>query len=464
MNDISAAAVASESGLTLSGQLAVHAVTTRYDAIPQAARDAAKLFMLDTLAVSWVGSDAPGCREAHGLLVDEGGRADSTAWVYGGRLPAASAAFINGMSASALDYDSIGRGAAVHINIAVLPAALAIAQKQHASGRDFLSALVIGSDLVYRLGVAAERPNRGFHYTATLGVFGAAAAAARLLGFDAGATQHALGIAFFQAAGTQQANIQPSLCKRMLSAFAARSGVYSALLAQRGITAPSEVIEGKFGFYSLYQAGDPNRLLDELGRRFDGVNVSIKKYPSCGCNHTTIEAVLKLIRQYDLKPDDVQSVEVTVTPYIERIVGGAYDPSHDPQVAAQFNLRYTVACLLVRRKLGLAEIQPDAARDPTIAAHIPKVSLKVDAEQTGNRGPVVVRMRTKTHGEISCRVKDVRGGTDDPFTPAEIDEKFDECFRRGVRPLNAEQIAALTKRVREVETLPDMAAFFDGIC
>ena len=464
MNDISAVRVARESALTLSGQLARHAAATRFDAIPQAALDAAKLFMLDTLAVAWAGSDAPGCREAHALLVDEGGRADSTAWVYGGMLPAASAAFINGMSASALDYDSIGRGAAVHINIAVLPAALAIAQKRHASGRDFLAALVIGSDLVYRLGVAAARPNRGFHYTATLGVFGAAAAAARLLGLDATATQHALGIAFFQSAGTQQANIQPSLCKRMLSAFAARSGVYSALLAQRGITAPNEVIEGKFGFYSLYQPGDPQRLVEELGRRFDGVNVSIKKYPSCGCNHTTIEAVLKLIRQYDLKPDDVQSVEVTVTPYIERIVGGAYDPSHDPQVAAQFNLRYTVACLLVRRKLGLAEIQPDAARDPAIAAHIPKVSLKVDTEQTGNRGPVVVRMRTKSHGEISCGVKDVRGGADDPFTQAEIDEKFDECFRRGVRPLDAEQITALTKRVHEVEKLPDMAAFFDGIC
>ena len=133
-------------------------------------------------------------------------------------------------------------------------------------------------------------------------------------------------------------------------------------------------------------------------------------------------------------------------------------------VAAQFNLRYTVACVLVRRKLGLAEIEEDAARDPAIAAHIPKVSLKVDSAQTGNRGPVVVRMRTKTHGEISCRVQDVRGGADDPFTPAELDEKFDECLRRGVRPLDAKQIAVLTKRVREVETLPDMSAFFDGIC
>jgi len=463
MNDSSATGVTGQSA-TLSGQLARHVAGTRFEAMPPAVLDAAKLFMLDTLAVAWAGSDAPGCREAHALLVDESGRADSTAWVYGGSLPAMSAAFINGMTSSALDFDSIGRKANVHINIAVLPAALAIAQKQHASGRDFLAAAVIGSDLVYRLGVSAEYPNRGFHYTGTFGVFGAAAAAARLLGLDADKTQQALGLAFAQAAGTQQSNIQPSLAKRMLSAFAARSGVYAALLAQRGITAPSEVIEGKFGFYQLYQAGDPVRLLEELGRRFEGVNVNIKKYPSCGCNHTTIDAMLKLTREYDLKPDDVQSVEVTITPYMNRIVGGEYDPSHDAQVAAQFNMRYTVACVLMRRKLGLAEIQEDVARDPAIAAHIPKVTIKVNSALKSSRGPSVVRIRSKKHGEISCTVEDVRGGPDAPFTPQEIDEKFDECFRLGARPLATEQIAMLTQRVRTVETLPDMAAFFDDIC
>jgi len=110
--------------------------------------------------------------------------------------------------------------------------------------------------------------------------------------------------------------------------------------------------------------------------------------------------------------------------------------------------------------IGL-EVVPEAVKVMKAAA---EMSLRVDPGQTGNRGPVVARMRTKTHGESSCRVKDVRGGADEPFTPAEIDGKFDECFRRGVRPLDAERIGVLMKRVREVETLPDMAASFDGIC
>lgn len=193
--------------------------------MPQANWDAASLLMLDTLAVAWAGADAPGCTQTHALLAEEGGREDASVWAHGGRLPAASAAFINSMTAAAIEYDSIGLGVAVHAYIAVLPAALSVAERQHATGRDYLTALVLGCDIAHRFAASAAYPNRGFHYTAVMGGFGAAAACARLLGLSVEQTQHALGIAFLQACGTQQANVQPSLSKRMLSAFAARSGV-----------------------------------------------------------------------------------------------------------------------------------------------------------------------------------------------------------------------------------------------
>jgi len=463
MNDTTLDSARSQAGLTLSHRLAQHAVTTDYDAIPKAALDAARLFMLDTLAVAWAGSDAPGCREAHALMVDEGGRADSTVWSHGGRLPAAAAAFVNSMAASALDYDSIGRAAAVHVNIAVLPAALAIAERERSSGKAFLAALTIGADVMYRIGSAAKSPNRGFHYTGAFGGFGAAAAAAHLLGLDADTAGHALGIAFMQASGTQQANIEPSLSKRMLSAFAARAGVYAALLAQRGVTAPREVFEGRFGLYALYQEGDPVQLLAELGKRFDNLHFAIKLYPSCGCNHTTIDGMLDLVQRHDLAPDDVLSVEVTVPPYVDSLVGGAYDPSGDAQVAAQFNIRYTVACVLVRRRLGLAEISERVARDPEIARHIGKVSVKVDATQTRNRGPIVIRMQTRSHGELTTRVEDVRGGPASPISEADAEAKFTECFGLGVRPLSDAQRKTLAQRVREIEKVEDMSTFFDGI-
>ena len=463
MNDMSRVA-AEQEAVSISHRLASHAATTPYAAIPADVRDTAKLYMLDTLAVAWAGSDAPGCPEAHALQVDEGGRADSTAWAYGGKLSASSAAFINGMSSSALDYDSLGRDAPVHVNIAVLPAALAVAEKEHASGADFLAALVVGSDIVCRLGAAAKHPPRGFHYTAAFGIFGAAAAAARLMRLDAVTTRHALGLAFIQAGGTQQANIEPSLAKRLLSAFAARSGVYAALLAQRGITAPAHAIEGEFGLYKLYQDGSPERLLDALGSRFDSAALSIKQFPSCGCNHTTIAGMLDLVRKYDLQPDDVESINITVSPYMDRIVGMPYDPSGDAQVAAQFSIRYSAACVLVRRRLGLAEIQEAAARDPEINRHVGKVTLQIDPTLTSSRGPVVIRLRTQRHGELATTVAHVPGSREAPLTEAQVNEKFDECFRLGTRPLSKEQIATLTARVHGLEQFPDMASFFSGIC
>ena len=464
MNDPAVLPFVDSKAVSLSHDLARHIASTPYSAIPESAIAAAKFFTLDTLAVAWAGSSAPGCREAYELLVNEGGRGDATAWAYGGRLPLQAAAFINGMSSAALDYDALGRDSPVHVMVSVLPAALAVAEREQLDGKAFLTALVLGSDVMCRLGAAASHPHKGWSYTSVLGTFGAAAAAARLLRLDTVKTRHALGMAFLQSAGTQQFNIEPSLSKRMLSAFAARAGVYAALLAQRGLTAPSEVIEGKFGLYSLYQGGDPESMLAGLGSEFRSSDLSIKKYPSCGCNHTAIEGTLQLVRQYDLKPDDVSSIEVTVTPYIERIVGGVYDPSGDAQVAAQFNIRYSIACALVRRKLGLAEIEADSARDPAILRHIDKVTVLVNRTLNSERGPVLVKMVTRTNGEVSRYVEHVPGSRESPLTEEEVKLKARECFALGVRPLSGQQMEALGSRIAAIEQSRNMAALFEGVC
>lgn len=464
MTDLTLGAPELRASDSLSHQLAKHVAETAPSSIPPAALDSAKLFLLDTLSVAWAGSDAPGCREAHDLLASEGGRPDATAWAFGSRLPLPAAAFINGMTSAALDYDALGRDSPVHVNVTVLPTALAVAERERSSGSDFLAAAVIGSDVMCRLGASASHPHRGWSYTSALGVFGAAAAASRLLKLDATATRHALGLAFIQASGTQQANIEPSLTKRMLSAFAARGGVFAAMLAQRGITAPKEVIEGKFGLYRLYQEGDATRLLNGIGTRFDSSALSVKKYPSCGCNHTAIEAVLRLVQQNDLSSDDVISINAIVPPYVERIVGGKYDPSGDAQVAAQFNIRYSIACALVRRKLGLTEIQSAAARDPAILQHIGKISVEVDSSRTGERGPVTIKMKTRAQGEIVCRVDHVPGSTEAPLTNTEIQQKLNECFALGVRPLQSDQVRVVTEKVHSIEKVADMSKFFDGLC
>lgn len=449
---------------TVSARIAAHVAGLQYERLPARIVEHAKLLMLDTLAVAWAGSDAPGCREVHDLFATDGGASQATCWAYGTRLPAAEAAFINGATAAALDYDSFGRDAPVHTNVVILPVAMAMAEWLRSPGRDFLCALVAGNDLVCRIAGSLTPPHRGFAYTSVLTVLGAAAAASRLMGLDAVTTRHALGLAYQQAGGTQQANLEPALAKRLLSAFPARAGILAARLAARGITAPAEIFEGKLGFHALYQPGDPQRVLDGLGERFDSDAVSIKGYPSCSCNHTAIAGMLALVAEHGLTADDILSVEVAASPYIAQLVGAPYEPGDDPQVSAQFSIRYSIACAVLRGRLGLAEIEPQAALDPSLRAFAAKVTVRPEPAFSGTRGPVVLRVASRRHGLLERRVDHVPGSADAPLGPAAIDAKFDECLGRGVQPLDPACIRTLRERISTLEANDDLSTFFDGIC
>lgn len=444
----------------IADAIARHIVDLRFESLSPGALAAAKRLMLDTLVVAWAGSDAPGSSDVKALLAEQGGRAESSIWGYGGRLPAPAATFLNGMFAAALDYDGINT---VHADIVTLPAALALAERGHASGRSFVTAFIIGSDLCCRLGAATVPPHRGWFNSSVFGVFGAAATGAKLLGLDAGATRHALGIALSQAAGTQQANVEQALTKRMQSAFAAQAGVFSALLAARGVTAPRETFDGKFGLYQLYQPGNPETILDGLGQRFEHENTTIKKYPSCACNHAAIEATLQIVNEHDIKPEDVISVETTLSPLMHRLVGAPFDPSENPQVTAQFSVQYSVACAILRRRLVIADIQDDAVLDPAIRALTRRIRVIVDETNKGSRVPAEVAIATRRHGTIRRRAEKFPWGHEDLPPEEALNEKFRDCMRYAAKPLTPSQMDLLVGRVREIENIPDMAEFFSSI-
>ena len=445
---------------SISQSIADHIVACGYAELPASAVRAAKTLMLDTLAVAWAGSNAPGSADVQSLLAGEGGRGDGSVWAYGGKLPAASATFLNSMFGGALDYDGVNT---VHADIVALPAALSVAEREHASGREFLAAYVIGSDLCSRFGGSITGQHKGWFTTSIYGVFGAAATAAKLLRLDSTATRHALGIALSQAAGTQQSNIEQALTKRIQGALAARAGVFSALLAGRGITAPREAIEGKFGLYALYQEGNPLKVLDGLGERFEHENTAIKKYPCCACSHASLEAALHLVREYDLKPADVTAIEVTHSPFMHRLVGAPFKPGDNPQVSAQFSVQYAVACALARRRMSVADLEDSAILDPGIKDIAQRVRIVIDDANKSSRNPATVTMTTREHGTITRTTEKFPWSPQDPPSAAALSEKLDACFASGVKPLTTERKARLIQRVQDIEGVSDMSEFFAGI-
>ena len=448
--------------MSLTRVVAEHVANTRADAIPADALTAGKTFMLDTLGVAWAGATAPGIAAAHSVQLAEGGKADSSIWALGGRLPATAAAYLNSSLAAALDYDSVHQRGQVHADIVALPAALAVAQRQHATGAEFLAAYVIGVDLICRLGMSVTR-NPGWFMTSVHGAFGAAAAAARLLRLDADRTANALGIVLSQTGGTQQALTEKSLTKRLQAGFSARAGVQAAMLAQAGITGPKAALEGPFGFYKLYVEGDPGKVTAELGSRFEIVNTTTKKYPSCTCNHTLIEGAIELMQERGLKAEDIESVEVFVSPFMNQLIGAPFDTSGDLQVTAQFSAQYSVASAIVRRKLGIAEIQESAVVDPKIGDLARRVKVTVDESNKEKFAPTEMVFRIKGGVEIRRRMEHVPGTPELPMSQSAHEQKFLECTSQGPSALPPEKRRELIERTRTVLTMPDMADFFAEI-
>jgi 2-methylcitrate dehydratase PrpD len=446
----------------ISRQIVEHVAGTRPDSISAEVIEAAKRLMLDTLGVAWAGSSAPGIPQTRELVANEGGKAESVVWAYGDRLPATAAAFLNGSLAAALDYDSVHQAGQVHADIIALPAAFAVAQREHVGGLEFIAALAVGSDLICRLGKSAHK-NSGWFSTSIHGVLGAAAASARLLHLDTDATANALGIALSQVAGTQQALIEKTLAKRLQSGFAARAGVLSALLASSGITGPKEVLEGKFGFYVMYENGSPEMVLDGLGSSYEILNTTTKKYPSCTCNHTLIEGVIQIVTELDLMKEDVTSVEVFISPFMNQLVGAPFDPSGDLQVTAQFSAQYSVASAILRRRLGIADIQEAAVLDPAIVEIAGRVKVTVDESNTAKFAPTEIVLRSKRCGEIRRRMEHLPGTPTCPMSDAEHQSKFLECTSTGSTPLSGEQSKLIARRVKKIENVTDMALFFDGV-
>lgn len=438
----------------LTDALAEHAAQRQLSEIPEHAIAATRRLFLDTLAVGWAGAGNDGLPQLRaGMLPPAGGVCDL--WGVGQRAAPLDAAFLNSASAAALEYDSLHEAGLIHSDLICVPAVLAVAQAAHASGRDFLAALVLGNDVACRLAMAA-RTHTGWWHSSVYGVFGAAAGCARLLRLDTAGVRSAMGIALSQAGGTQQAILEQSAMKRMQSAVAARAGVFSAQLASWGVAGPAEPLLGSCGLFALYEKGDASIALDGLGVRYEGELSSFKKFPTCGCGHAAIESALQLVAQ-GVQASGIERVTVHLSPYMNRIVGMPYEPGGNPQVAAQFSVRYGIACALLRGGVGLAEIDPAVAIDPQLVEFAQRVKVEIDESSEGRLAPAGVSIVMKDGSVHRHDVTDVPGTAGNPLSAQDLSRKVRDCLARGSAPMTAQAADALAARIDGLQDCPDMA-------
>jgi len=264
------------------------------------------------------GSGSPGIDELFGVIARWGGLAESRVLLRRIRLPAPQAALLNASMGHALDFDdTLDTGGSIHPGVSVLGSVLAVCDSLgRVTGRDVLTAVALGLDISCRIALASTL-DRGWHRTAAIGVFGATAAAGKLIGLSPEQMLAALGIAYSHAAGNRQCILDGVLTKRMQAGQAAGAGVFSAVLAQTGFTGAQNIFNGRFGFFELYQphGSDASLLLRDLGTAFRGEALSYKPYPRGRPLHAAIDAALAARAQLEIEgPDEIKSVAIEADP------------------------------------------------------------------------------------------------------------------------------------------------------
>jgi len=361
-------------GISLTRVLAGKAAALDYDDLPPPARELVRQCVLDYFGVALAGAGDELVR----LLIDEmnesGGAPQASTIGHELRLPALSAALVNGAAAHALDYDDVNMAMPGHPSVAILPALLALAELRRSSGREVATALVAGYETACRIG-AALRPghyNLGFHSTGTIGSFGAAAACARLLGLDAKTTAIALGIAGTQAAGLKSQF--GTMCKPFHAGKAAQNGLLAARLAARGFSSRADVVECVQGF-ALTHGPDfaPEAALAEPEGGLHLFANLFKYHAACYLTHAPIECARRLRTDHRLEPDAIAGITLRLDASCERVCN---IPAPSDGLQSKFSLRQTVAMALAGvDTASLGAYSAENARDPRLVGLRERVVL-----------------------------------------------------------------------------------------
>jgi len=439
----------------------------RYENIPAEVRERLKLLILDALGCAIYGAHLQWCRILRETLEQLDKTRDTSIWGTDRRLSSAHAALVNGTQVQSFELDDVHREGILHVGAVTLPALIAVAQT-HAqlSGRDFVTAAVAGYEIGPRVGLCMgpEHIGQGWHSGATVGVFSAAAAAARGLALDTEKTVHALGVAGTQSSGLMAAQYG-AMVKRMHAGRAAQSGLYAALLAERGFTGIVDVFEAPYGgfcttFSRSQDRFDLTALTAGLGERYETMRISLKFYACVGSNHTTLDALADIRKRHPFTAADIERIVVHASQVTVDHAGWPYRP--EGLTAAQLNLPFCTATLILAGDAFVDEFTPDCINDRARIELARRVQVIHDSSITARGAAHRHHVRVEVYlrdGSVERETRDAPRGSEQRFADtAQIVEKF----RKLTRAVMAEDRQnALIDAVLRLDELPDSRAMID---
>ena len=441
--------------LSLSQHLAAFVAGVASEAMPYAVVHKAKQHILDTLGAALAGAAAAEPRSALAVMGADG-PGETLVWGANQWLGARGAAFVNGVAAHALELDDAG--GCDHSGAVVLPAVFAALSctARPVSGREFIAAVVLGYDVGRRVleacGGYSAHNGYGWHSTMTCGVFGAAAASARILGLDAASTAAALGHAGSFSGGLWGFIHDASQTKRMHTGRAAEGGLLAALLAREGISGPTQIFADAWGgFFNAFarDTREPQALLHELGETWKIMRCSIKPHASCRSTHAAIDATLSLRREQPCDPLQLQGVHVRLSAFVANMCGGR---DLRNLASSQMSLPFAVGSALVNGHAGLAAYLDPARHDARVSAVMERVVLEVDPSMSDLDEPVIT-LTTPDAPPRSRQVLTPLGDPGNPLPEADLLAKYRSLA--GI-VLDEASAGALAQALLELEQLADV--------
>jgi len=445
----------------LTERLAKFVIETRASDVPPEAIAAARDAVIDTLGCALAGSLDESSELAAAYVRGIGARAQATVWGTNEATSPAEAAFVNGIFAHALDFDDTHVNVRGHPSATIVPAALAIAEIARVSGRDLLAAYCVGLDVGGKLGRAFGNGHyfRGWHSTATTGVFAAAAAAGRLAGLDVARQRHAFGIAASEASGLLR-NFG-TMTKPFHAGHAAACAVRAVLLAQAGFTADIAIFDGKDSFLATYAGADGEPfagLVERLGHPWEALDpgLCVKRWPCCYCNHRSVGVLLQMMERDGVRAGEVEAVEIGFPPGTDTAL-----ISSDPRTGLEgkFSIEYVAAATLIDGAVGIDSFTDVRVNRPEIRALMAKVKryrIEDKRSYSGSVGYNDVRVRT-ARGAFETRVDRTPGSPAWPVSAAERDAKFLDCAGRVLGTAGATRLLETASRAASLADAGELA-------
>ncbi len=432
--------------------------------LPDDVVHAAKRCLLD-----WFAAFLPGTVEAPATLLTKAmsdciGRGGARLYPGGQETDARTAAFINGAASHTVEFDDIYRNALYHPGVPVISAALAIAQARGVSGDKLLTGIVAGYEVSNRLGAAANPAHYEFwHTTGTIGTFGAAAAAANILGLTAEQTMHALANAGTMAAGLQQAFRADAMSKPLHGSHAAERGVTVALAAEQGVTGAPDILDGPVGFGNAMclngmakEQPDWAKAAETLGSDYLIKQTTTKNHAACGHTHAAIDGVLLLSRENGLTPADVKEIRVGSYQKAEELCGNIH-----PKTAfeAKFSLVYCCSAAMLWGSVRMAAFAPERLADQENREFMKRITLVTDPECQGNFPALrsaKVEIETTDGRVLKHYATTRRGDPDAPLSDSELEEKYRELAGPVLGDAEAESLLAAIWGIDRVDNARDL--------